>query len=186
MLKKIILTFFFLLNFIEPLYASVKDEIINNLIKINNLSFNFKQTIDEKTEEGNCIIEYPKKIFCSYNNLKRKIMVSNGKSLVIKNQINNQYYRYSLKKTPLELILDKDFLINQIKNLESRDVDGKYINFSIINNNNEINIFFDKKTLNLIGWQTEDIYQNLVITYIYKIKYNQKIKKNIFKLPNMN
>jgi len=113
-------------------------------------------------------------------------MVSNGKSLVIKNQINNQYYRYSLKKTPLELILDKDFLINQIKNLESRDVDGKYINFSIINNNNEINIFFDKKTLNLIGWQTEDIYQNLVITYIYGIKYNQKIKKNIFKLPNMN
>ena len=186
MLKKIILTFFFLLNFIEPLYASVKDEIINNLIKINNLSFNFKQTIDEKTEEGNYIIEYPKKIFCSYNNLKRKIMVSNGKSLVIKNQINNQYYRYSLKKTPLELILDKDFLINQIKNLESRDVDGKYINFSIINNNNEINIFFDKKTLNLIGWQTEDIYQNLVITYIYEIKYNQKIKKNIFKLPNMN
>ena len=186
MLKKIILTFFFLLNFIEPLYASVKDEIINNLIKINNLSFNFKQTIDEKTEEGNCIIEYPKKIFCSYNNLKRKIMVSNGKSLVIKNQINNQYYRYSLKKTPLELILDKDFLINQIKNLESRDVDGKYINFSIINNNNEINIFFDKKTLNLIGWQTKDIYQNLVITYIYEIKYNQKIKKNIFKLPNMN
>ena len=186
MLKKIILTFFFLLNFIEPLYASAKDEIINNLIKINNLSFNFKQTIDEKTEEGNCIIEYPKKIFCSYNNLKRKIMVSNGKSLVIKNQINNQYYRYSLKKTPLELILDKDFLINQIKNLESRNVDGKYINFSIINNNNEINIFFDKKTLNLIGWQTEDIYQNLVITYIYEIKYNQKIKKKIFKLPNMN
>ena len=134
MLKKIILTFFFLLNFIEPLYASVKNEIINNLIKINNLSFNFKQTIDEKTEEGNCIIEYPKKIFCSYNNLKRKIMVSNGKSLVIKNQINNQYYRYALKKTPLELILDKDFLINQIKNLDSRDVDGKYINFSIINN----------------------------------------------------
>ena len=186
MLKKIILTFFFLLNFIEPLYASVKDEIINNLIKINNLSFNFKQTINEKTEEGNCIIEYPKKIFCSYNNLKRKIMVSNGKSLVIKNQINNQYYRYSLKKTPLELILDKDFLINQIKNLEGRDVDGKYINFSIINNNNEINIFFDKKTLNLIGWQTEDIYQNLVITYIYKIQYNQKIDKNIFKLPKIN
>ena len=186
MLKKIILIFFFLLNFIKPSYASVKDKIINNLIKINNLSFNFKQTIDEKIEEGNCIIEYPKKIFCSYNNLKKKIMVSNGKSLVIKNQSNNQYYRYSLKKTPLELILDKDFLIDQIKNLESRDVDGKYINFTIINNNNEINIFFDKQTLNLVGWQTEDIYQNLVITYIYRIKYNQKIKKYIFRLPNIN
>ena len=186
MLKKIILSFFFLLNFIEPLYASIKDEIINNLIKINNLSFNFKQTIGEKTEEGNCTIEYPKKIFCKYNNLKKKIMVSNGKSLVIKNQVNNQYYRYSLKKTPLELILDKDFLINQIKKLESRTIDNKYINFTITNNSNKINIFFDNKTLNLIGWQTKDIYQNLVITYIYGIKYNQEIEKNIFKLPDTN
>ena len=63
MLKKIILTFFFILNIVEPLFASTKDQIINNLIKTNNLTFNFKQTINEKTEEGNCIIEYPKKYF---------------------------------------------------------------------------------------------------------------------------
>ena len=86
----------------------------------------------------------------------------------------------------MELILDKNFLIKQIKKLKGRTVDNKYINFTILKNNNEINIFFDKKTLNLIGWQTEDIYQNLVITYIYKIQYNQKIDKNIFKLPKMN
>ena len=107
-------------------------------------------------------------------------------SLVIKNHASNQYYLYQLKKTPLELILDKNYLINQIKKSKSRTVDNKYINFTIIKNNNKINIFFDKKTLNLIGWQTEDIYQNLVITYIYKIQYNQKINKNIFKLPKMN
>ena len=186
MLKKIILTFFFLFSLIKPLYASIEDKIINNLIKTDNLTFSFKQTIGEKTEEGHCIIEYPKKIFCLYNNYNKKIMVSNGRSLVIKNQVSNQYYLYPLKKTPLELILDKNFLINQIKESESRTVDNKYINFSIIKNNNEINIFFDKKTLNLIGWQTEDIYQNLVITYIYKIQYNQKINKNLFKLPKMN
>ena len=35
----------------------------------NNLSFNFKQTIGkEKSEEGRCVIEYPKKIYCEYNN----------------------------------------------------------------------------------------------------------------------
>ena len=82
--------------------------------------------------------------------------------------------------------MDKNFLINQIKESKSRTVDNKYINFTIIKNNSEINIFFDKKTLNLIGWQTEDIYQNLVITYIYKIQYNQKINKKLFKLPEMN
>ena len=186
MLKKTLLIIFFLFNLIKPLYASIEDKIINNLIKTDNLTFNFKQTIGEKTESGNCIIQYPKKIFCLYNNRNNKIIVSNGKSLVIKNQASNQYYLYSLKKTPLELILDKNFLINQIKNLKGRTVDSKYINFTILKNNNEINIFFDKETLNLIGWQTEDIYQNLVITYIYKIQYNQKIDKNIFKLPKMN
>ena len=113
-------------------------------------------------------------------------MVSNGKSLVIKNQMNNSYYYYLLKKTPLNLILDKKYLIDQIKKLEGKIVDNKYFNFTLINNNNKINIFFDKQTLNLIDWQTEDIYQNLVITFIYKIKLNQKIDKNIFKLPQMN
>ena len=186
MSKKIILTFFFLFSLIKPLYASIENKIINNLIKINNLTFNFTQTIDKKTEKGNCTIEYPKKIFCLYDNYNKKIMVSNGKSLAIKNQMSNQYYLYPLKKTPLELILDKNFLINQIKDLDSRTVDDKYVNFTIIKNNNEINIFFDSKTLNLVGWQTEDIYQNLVITYIYKIQYNQKINKNLFKLPKMN
>ena len=186
MLKKIILIFFFLSSLIKPLHASIEDKIINNLIKIDNLTFNFKQTIGKKTEEGNCIIEYQKKIFCSYNNRNKKIIVSNGKSLAIKNQVNNQYYLYSLKKTPLELILDKNFLINQIKNLEGRNIDNKYFNFTLINNDNKINIFFDNETLNLIGWQTEDIYQNLVITFISKIRINQKIDKKIFFLPQMN
>ena len=142
MSKKIIFIFFFLFILIKPLKASIQKKIIDNLNKIENLSFNFKQTIGRKTEEGNCTIQYPKKIFCLYNTLNKKIMVSNGKSLVIKNQANNQYYRYPLKKTPLELILDKDFLINQINNSEYRIVDDKYVNFTILKNNNEINIFF--------------------------------------------
>ena len=186
MLKKIILILFILNNLPQLAIASVQSKIINNLININNLSFNFKQTIGTKEEEGNCVIKYPKKIFCSYNNRNKKIMVSNGKSLAIKNQTSNQYYLYPLKKTPLELILDKNFLIDQIKKLESRIIDDKYINFKILKNNNEINIFFDKKNLNLIGWQTEDIYQNLVITYIYNIEYNKKIDNNLFKLPSRN
>jgi len=182
--KIVVICLFF--SFFNPLQAALKEQIILNLKKTNNLTFNFKQTINKKTEEGNCIIEYPKKIYCLYNNFNKKIMVSNGKSLVIKNQTNNQYYFYQLKKTPLDLILDKNYLINQIKNLEGKIVDNKYFNFTLVNNDNKINIFFDNQTLNLIGWQTEDIYQNLVITFIFKIKTNQKIDKNIFKLPQMN
>ena len=122
MKTKIIVICLFLIYFL-PLQASLKEEIISNLEKINNLTFNFKQTIDEKTEEGDCTIEYPKKIFCSYNNLNKKIMVSNGKSLVIKNKNINQYYIYSLKRTPLELILDKKITFNQV----GHDIGSKYL-----------------------------------------------------------
>jgi outer membrane lipoprotein-sorting protein len=185
-MKKKILIIYLFFNFFLPLEAALKDEIILNLKKTNNLTFNFKQKIEGKTEEGNCIIEYPKKIFCLYNNSNKKIMVSNGKTLIIKNQDSNLGYVYPLNKTPLELILNKNYLINQIKKLEGRIIDNKYLNFTLKNNDNKINIFFDNQTLNLIGWQTEDIYQNLVITYISEIKTNQKIDKNIFKLPQTN
>jgi len=184
MLKVIIILLFF--SFYLPVNSSPKDKIISQMKLTNNLSFNFKQTINDKSEDGKCIIEYPKKIFCVYNNANKKNLVSNGRSLVIKTNNKGSYYRYPLNKTPLEFLLDKEYLISKIKELEPRDIDNKYLNFKIFENNNEINIFFDKKDLNLIGWQTKDIYQNLSITFISSIKKNQEIDGNIFKLPENN
>ena len=184
MLKVIIILLFF--SFYLPGNSSPKDKIISQMKLTNNLNFNFKQTINDKSEDGKCIIEYPKKIFCVYNNANKKNLVSNGRSLVIKTNNKGSYYRYPLNKTPLEFLLDKEYLISKIKELEPRDIDNKYLNFKIFENNNEINIFFDKKDLNLIGWQTEDIYQNLSITFISSIKQNQEIDKKIFKLPENN
>ena len=94
------------------------------------------------------------------------------------------YYRYPLNKTPLNLILDKEFLINKIIDLNERIVDKKYINYTILENNYEINIFFDKQNFNLVGWQTSDIYQNLNMTFISNLKKNQNIDQKIFNLPN--
>ena len=68
-------------------------------------------------------------------------------------------------------------------NLKERDIDKKFVNFSFLENENQINLFFDKITFNLIGWQTIDIYQNVSITYLSSIKRNQKLKKNLFLLP---
>ncbi len=184
-MKKIFIFFFLFFFSIKPLQASIKEKIILNLKNTKNITFDFEQNINNILEQGQCTIEYPKKIFCLYNNNKKKIMVSNGRTLVITNKQKSNYYLYPLKKTPLELILDKDFLIKEIENLEGRNVDNKYYNFTILNNNNKINIFFNNKNYNLVGWQTEDIYQNLAITFISKIKTNQKINKKIFNIPKM-
>ncbi|QIZ21075.1 outer membrane lipoprotein carrier protein LolA [Candidatus Pelagibacter giovannonii] len=184
MIRIIIVLIFF--SFYISANASPKDKIISQMKLMDNLSFNFIQTINDKSEDGKCIVEYPKKIFCEYSNPSKKKLVSNGKSLVIKTSNRGSYYRYPLSKTPLEFLLNKEYLISKIKELEPRVIDNKYLNFKIFENNNEINIFFDKKNLNLIGWQTEDIYQNLSITFISSVKKNQEIDSKIFKLPQNN
>ena len=175
---------FFFLNLITSANANYKEKIIDTLKNTNNINFNFEQNINGKIETGNCIIEYPKKIFCEYDKSNNKILVSNGKSLVIKTI--SSFYRYPLKKTPLNLILDKNFLISRIQDLKEERLNISYINFKILENDNEFNIFFDNKTFNLIGWQTEDIYQNINVTLLYSIQVNQEVDKNLFKLPTQN
>ena len=175
-----ILIFIFTLNS----NADIKKKIIQNLNETQNLDFKFEQNINGKIENGNCTIEYPKKIFCEYSRSNNKILVSNGKSLVIKTRTS--YYRYPLKKTPLNLILDKNFLIKKIYELKERIIDQNLINFTILENDNEINIFFDNKTFNLIGWQNTDIYQNFNITFLSSIRKNRVISKDIFKIPPQN
>ena len=182
MLKYFIIIFFFLSNSLA--LAVDKNKIIQKLETIDNIVFEFQQTINEESENGICFIKYPKKIHCKYNDINKKILVSDGKRLVIKKTKNSKaYYLYPLKKTPLEYILNKDYLIEKIKILKARNIDNQFINFKLNENDNEINIFFDIKSLNLIGWQTEDIYQNLSITFISSLKTNQKIDDRLFKIP---
>jgi outer membrane lipoprotein-sorting protein len=181
MLKYLLIIFFLIL--FSNTYADNKEKIIQKLQNTKNLVFEFEQNINGKVENGNCTIQYPKKIYCKYlkNN---KILVSNGKSLVIKTI--SSFYRYPLKKTPLNLILDKNFLIDKIYDLKEEKLNTTYTNFKILENDNEFIIFFDNKTFNLIGWQTKDIYQNINVTYLSSIQLNQQVKKDLFKLPTQN
>ena len=176
--------FFIFIILISNTQASNKDKIIENLQNTENLNFKFEQNINGKIENGNCTIQYPKKIYCQYLQNNNKILVSNGKSLVIKTITS--FYRYPLQKTPLNLILDKNYLIKKIYNLKEKIVNNTQINFTILENDNEINIFFDNKTFNLIGWQTKDIYQNTNVTLLSSIQVNQEVDKNLFKLPTQN
>ena len=182
MLKYLLLIF--LSVFATESIANNKENIINNLKNTNNVSFEFEQNINQKIEKGNCIVQYPKKIFCEYVGSNNKVLVSNGRSLVIKTKTS--YYRYPLEKTPLNYILDKNFLIKKIYNLKENVLDNSFINFIINENDNEINVFFEKTTSNLIGWQTKDIYQNVSITLLSSVKKNEIIDEDLFTIPLQN
>ena len=123
-------------------------------------------------------------MFCEYAKSNNKILVSNGKSLVVKTK--SSYYRYPLDKTPLNFILNKEFLINKIKVLEERIIDASLINYTIKENDIEIKVFFNIETYDLIGWQNTDMYQNFNITFLSSIRKNRIISRNIFKLPTQN
>ncbi len=179
MKKSIIFFFIFTLQF--PANSSSNQEIINHLKTIDSLEFKFTQKIDNNNiEKGECIILYPKKIFCKYYDIYNKILVSNGKSLLINSDKIKNYYIYPLDKTPLSLILDKKFLISKMIMIKE---DANYPYFYVFNfeyKNNFIKVFFDKKSYDLIGWETKDIYQNLIQTFITDIKKNNYVDDKLF------
>ena len=77
---KKILSFVILVLTTTQVLANSKNNIIENLKNIENISFNFEQNINGKIENGECVIHYPKKIYCKYNLPNNKVLVSNGKS----------------------------------------------------------------------------------------------------------
>jgi len=173
--------FFFILINLNMVNASPNIEIANNFKKISSLKFKFIQKIDNNnSEKGECIILYPKKIFCSYDDIYNKILVSNGKSLIINSDKIKNYFRYPLDETPLNFILDKEFIISKIYELKD-DLDYPFFYVFDVNYQNvSIKVFFDKKNLNLIGWEIRDIYQNTTQTFISDIQKNITVDNKIF------
>ena len=175
-----ILIFFYPIN----IFASSKELIKNKLNETDNISFKFIQKIGKKTEKGDCIISYPKKILCKYDDIYNKILVSNGRSLVINSQKITNYLRYQLKDTPLNLILDKKFLLDKLDQVETIKENDETFSFEIVHNNNLLNIFFDKISYEIKGWATTDIYLNKVETKLSNVETNIMIDERIFRVQN--
>ena len=84
------------------------------------------------------------------------------------------------------MLLDKKFILKSLDRSKEKLINNKYYLFSINESNQILNIFFDRSTYDLIGWQTEDIYQNLSVTFIFNLKINKNVNKKLFDLPLMN
>ncbi len=177
------LIFFFIFFFNINVQSSSNQKIINHLENINSLQFKFTQRIDyNNIEKGECIILYPKKIFCEYHDIYNKILVSNGKSLIINSDKIKNYYRYPLDKTPLNFILDRKFLISKMNEAEDDINYPFYYVFNFEYEKNLIKVFFDKESLDLMGWETKDIYQNLIQTFLSDININIDVDEKIFSI----
>ena len=176
--------FFLIFFYTSNVFASSTEQIKNKLKETNNISFKFIQKIGKKTEKGDCIISYPKKILCKYDDIYNKILVSNGRSLVINSQKITNYIRYQLKDTPLNLILDKKFLLDKLDQVETIKENDETFSFKIVHNNNLLNIYFDKISYEIKGWTTTDVYLNKVETKLSNVETNIMIDERIFRVQN--
>jgi len=181
--KKIFSLSFFLL-ITSSLLANEKDQIIAKLNNLNSLEFTFVQLINEKTEKGSCLLEFPGKLKCNYFDDKKKELVINNKRLAITQKRYNKTYYYPISKSPFLNILYKDKLLEivQLGELESTDQIIKLIYFS----DNKITVFFDKKKLDLKGWEIKDQYNNNINFSLKIVAKNDVFKKGTFKVPEIN
>ena len=181
--KKTFLISFFLL-IASSLLANEKDQIIAQLNSLNSLEFTFNQLINEKTEKGSCLLEFPGKLKCNYFDDRKKELVINNKRLAITQKRYNKTYHYPISKSPFLNILYKDKLLEIVQSgeLEVNDQIIKLIYFG----DNEITVLFDKKNFNLKGWEIKDQYNNNITFSLNIVAKNDVFKKGTFKVPEIN
>ena len=104
------------------------------------------------------LLKFPGKLKCQYFDNKQKELVINNKRLAITQKKYNKTYYYPISKSPFLNILYKDKLLEIVKSgkLELTEQLIKLIYL----NESDITVFFDKKTLNLKGWEIVDQYNN--------------------------
>ena len=164
--------------------ADLQQNIIKKLTSTKTMTFNFQQKIEEKKEVGICFIKYPLLIKCEYKNVKGKTLISNGKSIAIIKKKYKKIYRYPIEATPLFIILDKDKVLNLIKNTRPSKIDSNTIEFEFTNKKlNKLIILFNSKNLEFKGWKTVDAYSNNVSFLISDTKINNQIVDSFFIIP---
>ncbi len=186
LIKKInltLFTIFFYSFFIAYAQANFQEKLINKYKTIDTLYFDFTQKIGEKVEFGSCHIKYPLLMKCEYPK-KKKSIITNGKKFAIVKKRYKKIYYYPLKKTPLFFLLNKENILNLIKNYEPSSIDSNIVEYKLIeNNSNWLKIFFNKSSLEILGWKTIDAYSNEVSFLIRNVEINIPIKNEIFKIP---
>jgi outer membrane lipoprotein-sorting protein len=180
-----LLFFFVVFNYSLNLYANEKQLIINQLLEINNLTFNFKQTTEGKIETGTCLLVFDNKLKCNYIDEIQKEIIINNKTLVVVQKRYDKIYFYPISKSPFLKILSKNSLISLVResNLELND------NINLIyedENEKKITVFFEKKNYHLIGWEMQDKFQNKIYFSLKIQNVNTKIDDSLFKIPSIN
>ena len=129
-------------------------------------------------------MKFPGKLKCNYFDNKQKELIINNKKLTITQKRYNKTYQYPISKSPFLNILYKDKLLEIVK-FGKLQLDNNLIKL-VYQNENNLTVLFDKKTLDLKGWEIIDQYNNNIKFFLNIVSKNDIYKKETFKIPNIN
>ena len=172
---------FFTFNY-DLLIADTKTNVIKKINSINSITFEFVQNTNSKIENGNCILLFPNKLKCVYNDDKLKELIINNQMLAITQKRYQKNYYYPLSKSSFAKIINKKELIKLI-NLSDIETNAEQIIFTNIDKKERKTlIFFEPNTFNLKGWKFTDQFNNN-IEFLIKINIlNEKFKIKEFEI----
>ena len=172
-----------LLFFCNQLNASEKNKIIENFKRINSLKFNFTQLSSDGQENGNCILIYPKKMRCIYEDQKKEIIIKDDYLYLI-NKEENKNYTYNIKDTPLGVMLDKESLIEKLLNIEKFDISNNFIIATVdISSTESVDIYFELKNFTILGWRMKNYDKSTLEFMMKNIMVNVNSDEK-FQIPN--
>ena len=177
---------FFIVNSQLSIANEIKKKIVNKLIKIDSIEFNFIQKTNNLKEVGSCKLLFPKKLKCDYKNDKLKQLIINNNRLAITQKRYNKTYYYPISNSSIDVILDKNKLIRLIeKNELIKNKNNIILKFQN-NKKKEIIVLFNKTNYNLDGWIVNDQLNNVINFKIDIIAVNRAYKKEEFIIPELN
>ncbi len=165
-----------LIFFFTNLKASEKDKIIENLKKINSIKFDFTQITNDVTENGSCLIVYPKRMRCLYE--EDKEIIVNNDYLFLINKKENKNYNYNIKDTPLGVMLDKENIIEKLSKVEKfNKIDKNIIAIIDLDSQESIEVYFNSKGMNLVGWKIKNYDKSTLEFLMNNISININTKE---------
>ena len=183
-MKKFILGLFVLLNLsIIANSNEIISQIETNWNQIETMSGHFKQ------EDPEGIVSYGKFYFLKpyqskfvYKDRSENIITNESLLLIVDNE-DYKIESYAIGNNVLKKLLSKNLSINeQFDIVNFKNANKEYVlQLRVKNNdNNQINISFDKNNLDIKKWEIYDEFQNKTVLEFTKIKKNIFISQNLF------
>lgn len=169
-------------------FSNITDDIAKKLNETNNLIFSFEQKSNNLNEKGECYLLFPGNLKCIYTGEEGKeIYVKNNSLYIIKHKFKRSY-RYPIKNSAFNIVLDKNKILENLKSIDQSKIGSQNDNYFYEIRTDDgvfVKIFFNKKTKLLKGWETISYNQEPVKFTIINPKINTEFKEK-FILPNYN